>query len=90
MRKKALKKMNPNRGKAYKVLRSKNFTREVIDSAGHSVYLNFTKHLLLMKPYVHMEYQNELARYTQAAFNKPKQESKVEEASVEEKKGEEN
>jgi hypothetical protein len=86
VRKKAIKKLLPNRGRAFKVLRSKNFTREVVDRACNLVCLNFVKHLLLGKSYIHQEYQAELARFAQTQINRQEvEEAKQEEPPIEEK-----
>jgi hypothetical protein len=87
VRKKAIKKMYPHRGQAFKILRKRNYIRELVDRSGHIVALNFTKHLLLGKPYIHEEYQAELARFMQTAINRQEQEEKAREEAKNEAEG---
>ena len=65
MRKKALKKMNPLRHKAFLKLRENRDSHEVfIDSRGNEVILNVSKRILLQKPYKNREYVQHIFRQT--------------------------
>jgi hypothetical protein len=62
MRKKALKKINPNRNNAYKILRENREIITINDYQGKEICLNVNKHFLLNKKYKNEEYENELER----------------------------
>jgi len=62
MRKKAIKKRLPNRGKSFKILREHGSLHEYIDRRGNVIYLNPMKHFLLLKEYKNLEYVNYLFR----------------------------
>ena len=62
-RKKALKKLYPNRHEIIKTLRSKNHLKEVTNGKGKITVLNIMKHLLYQKPYKHHELISEMNRF---------------------------
>jgi len=63
MRKKALKKLYPNRHRIIHILRENDDLHEMIDDNGNNIILNLRKHFLLGTPYKNKEYQMELERY---------------------------
>ena len=63
MRKKALKKLYPNRHRIIQILRENDDLHIMIDSNGNEIVLNIRKHFLYGIPYKNMEYQSELERY---------------------------
>ena len=62
-RKKALKKLYPNRHAIIKSLRSTNHLKEVTNSRGKTTTLNIMKHLLYERPYKHHELISEMNRF---------------------------
>ena len=62
-RKKALKKLYPNRHQIIKSLREGNHLKEVTNSRGKITTLNIMKHLLYQKPYKHHELVSEMNRF---------------------------
>lgn len=73
MRKKTLKKLQPNRNKIFKFLRTKDHLIEIMSRKGTSIYLNLMKHLLLNKPYKNIDYNKELLRFAKHNMNIQKQ-----------------
>lgn len=62
-RKTALKKANPERHLAFKLLREEdNPLTEIITRSGKSVVLNLPKHFLFKVPYINEEYNKEIYR----------------------------
>jgi hypothetical protein len=63
MRKKALKKLYPNRHRIIEILRENDDLHTMIDNNGNEVILNIRKHFLYGKPYKNEEYQMEMERF---------------------------
>lgn len=63
MKKKALKKLIPNRHKILLALRKENNIKQIVTRRGHLVCLNPMKRMMFNKPYVNEEYKKEVARY---------------------------
>lgn len=75
MRKKALKKADPQRGKKIKMLReaSEGDTKKLVyDKKGNEVVLNVMKHFLFGESYQNEEYQKELERYAYGKISNQK------------------
>lgn len=62
MRKKAIKKKLPNRGKSFEILREHGSLHKYVDRRGNTIYLNPMKHFLLLKEYKNREFSNYLFR----------------------------
>jgi hypothetical protein len=63
MRKKAIKKLYPNRNRIIEILRENDDLHTMIDENGNQIVLNIRKHFLYGIPYKNKEYQRELERY---------------------------
>lgn len=78
MRKKALKKMYPNRRFLLEQNRKNGNFRGYVNNNGSTTYLNFVKHFLFNIPYVNEEYRKDFARYTNEMYRKMNQRMGVE------------
>ena len=78
-RKKALKKLYPQRHKILKALHSGNHLVEINDRRGNPIILNFMKHALYQRPYKNFDYQVEMLRRLQKKWeeNQKKKEKEV-------------
>ena len=63
MRKKALKKLHPNRHRIIHILRENDDLHRMIDFNGNEIVLNLRKHFYYGIPYKNPEYQMELERH---------------------------
>lgn len=70
MRKKALKKLYPNRGFLLKQNRDNFSLKEFVHNNGAVTYLNFVKHFLFNIPYKNEEYKKDFARYTNEMYKR--------------------
>jgi len=77
MRKKALKKMNPNRHNIILSLRKNSNLKEILNSKGKTIFLNLNKRLLFNENYIDKEYNMELRRHAQYHYNKIIKEQEV-------------
>lgn len=80
MRKKALKKLYPDRGKKIRQNRENFQLRDYTHNNGAVTQLNFIKHFLFNKPYKNMEFQKDFRRFTNEMYNKMKERVKEGEA----------
>ncbi len=62
MRKKRCKALNPNRNKAFEILRRNRELHLFTDENGKEIYLNLNKMFLLNRQYINPEFQDELNR----------------------------
>jgi hypothetical protein len=69
MRKKASKKMYPNKHRIIEILRERGGVENFVDGNGNLIALNLRKHFLYGMPYSNKEFQAQLVRKTGVFIN---------------------